>query len=1021
EAASEANRISFQCDKIGPDVAISTPVAGSYGPVNPLASIAGTADDSPAGVGSIELKIADVTDSTRWNGLSWVDISVDTWVATSYSSGKWSGVSPDWSAADRTNHNFSVQVRAYDNAGNSNTSSIVSFKYDSTAPVAGLIDPNIPFENATLVSITGTASDLDPGNGVTSGLQKISIAILSGGLYFQGPAGTQNYAGTEKWWEVTGSPWNFAGIPAWQDNVSYEVRAKAYDNASNQSPVVSYTFRYDSVLSVSTVTFPSNNRSYNAVSSMYGTASDSISGPKEVDIVMRDLDGFGSNIYWNPVNGQFNRATPAWGVVTGTDSWNIGSSSFTLTSGHRYRVLSRAIDNALNTPADPADWSSFGSYFRYDSERPVSKTTAPVDGGFYRTPITGIYGTANDTLTGNSGVTQVEYRILRSDDKWYNGGTNWNGTENSWDLTTSVDGDPGYWYKELSANPWNDGYKYSIISRAQDNATNAEVSYSTITFTYDTSAPGSEVNLPLNARQYKTMTYIWGASTDTTASAGGWTSGVSQVGLRIKRESDSWYLRADGSGWQNTEPDPLPQASLWSSSWTYTPSDARWTDNSSYTVTAKSYDRAGNSVYGSSAYFIFDSSAPGSVVALPDQDEKVMTVLPTISGTAQDYVAGGLGRIEEVKVRLQRVTLTGSESGDDAWWTGTVWQAGAFNENWWRPTTWTEASATWEFPTAGMDLTYNGGYRIDVRALDRAGNYQVTYSSRSFVFRPPMAQTAVSAPLHGRNYRTLALLNGTANSETASMQISIQRLSDGQFYNASPSSWTTAASGYWLAVSPSSPSWNYSISNELWVHGSSFTVRTRGKNPWGISENSTLVTPPAANAVTFTFDTVEPYSSFVRPENGEYYNALSTLSGAAGDGLAGVKTVGVLIKKGAEYFRVADSSWVLTETWNPASFAAPNWQLVMVSSCVAEAWANGQSYLVKSRAQDDVLPAPGNQEGNGSGNAGVTFTFDVVLPTATVVMPANGGEYRTLATLSGSLTDLAGDRVELYIQDLGGE
>ncbi len=287
--------------------------------------------------------------------------------------------------------------------------------------------------------------------------------------------------------------------------------------------------------------------------------------------------------------------------------------------------------------------------------------------------------------------------------------------------------------------------------------------------------------------------------------------------------SDGYYFT--GSGWQNAEPANLPQCYLGTSSFTYTfANNSYWTNNTSYTITSKAFDNAGNSGYGASSYFIYDVSAPSATVTLPANDGVTMTSLSTISGTAQDW---GIGQVSQVNVRIQRVTVGGSVAGDSDWWTGSAWQSGSFNNAWWLPASWNSGTGVWQFPTAGIGFTYNGGYRVDINAEDMANNYQMAYSSRTFIFQPPMANTVISSPLDSNFYNTLNLINGTSNGQTTVLNVSIQRVADGQFYNASASSWTVAPAGFWFNITPSSPTWNFTVPGSLWVYGSSYTVRRR--------------------------------------------------------------------------------------------------------------------------------------------------------------------------------------------------
>ncbi|MDI6756458.1 MAG: Ig-like domain repeat protein, partial [Endomicrobiia bacterium] len=1012
---SDPRTIYFSCDRVGPVVSVTSPTAGAYyGPLNPLSTIRGTASDSPAGVSRTELKIINVTDNVRWNGIAWGDVAESTWVAAS-GTADWQAASPSWTP----NRNFTAQARSYDAAGNFTEASIVSFMYDSTAPVAGLIDPDAAYESS-LPKITGTAADVDPVSpGVKSGLSKVEAAILRGADYWDQNGNV--FSAGEKWWDAAGTTdWQWQdGDLVWQDGVGYVVRARSIDGSSNVSSIAERSFTYDNTDAVAVTTYPVSGGKYSALPVIAGTASDpgsTPSGVKDVWVVLRNLQ---TNLYWNPASGLFNLPPdqPTWGKVGGTlSNWTLSSSSYTLESGVQYKIWVEARDNSGRNPADP-DWATTGLSFRYDTEPPVSKATAPVEGLLTKNQVTGIFGTTNDTATGASGVKYVMFRMRRSDNAWWSGGAGWAGSDNSWFYADLTDGNPGSWWKVFDPVPFAADYSYTLWPRSEDWAVpsaNMETNISSVTFVLDQTNPESSVLYPANNEWYKTLTTITGTADDILpVGSGKVRSGLSRAEVEIKRLSDDYIYQTGGFA---SVASSFQVVNVWTSSWTFSPANY-WTNGTSYTIRARAWDSAANWAVSSENYIIYDTSAPASFVTLPSSNAVVMVTLPTISGTSRDW---GPGKMKEVKVRLQRVTVADSEAGDDAWWSGSNWSG---TDASWLDAAWNEGPGVWTFPMpASGFFDYNGGYRVDARAEDRAGNFEIIYASRTFIFRPPAAASVITAPTHGTFRNSLTSIAGTANSETQVILLSVQRESDNYFRAAS--SWT--ADETWLNITPSSPSWSFTP-GDIFVHGSSYTLRSRGRNTYGIWENQTLMSPPAANAVRFTWDTGEPSSVIRRPASGEFYNALLTLSGTASDALAGIRSVGVQIKKGSEYFVVAESSWVAYETeatWNPANFAGGNYQLVMVSSTAAVAWSDGVEYFAKSRAIDDVYPLPGNREGAGSGNAGLYFRYDVTRPTATVSLPVTDGKYRTLTVVSGAIGDnlIAQNsvrRVQIYIQDMG--
>ncbi len=94
--------------------------------VNSLASISGTAaDTSPGELDKVQVQIKNTTDSTYWNGSSWV--AGETWLdATGTTS--WSYTMPTLADGKA----YTVKARSIDKAGNTSALSFDSFTFEET-------------------------------------------------------------------------------------------------------------------------------------------------------------------------------------------------------------------------------------------------------------------------------------------------------------------------------------------------------------------------------------------------------------------------------------------------------------------------------------------------------------------------------------------------------------------------------------------------------------------------------------------------------------------------------------------------------------------------------------------------------------------------------------------------------------------------------------------------------------------------------------------------------------------------
>jgi hypothetical protein len=273
----------------------------------------------------------------------------------------WSFNEPSTNWQDDTD--YRINARTVDLAGNLSPSTTQTFTYDSSRPTIVIQDPNTVYEKALPV-ISGTAGD--GSNTRKSGLVSAEIAIqlnpAGGGNWWTGNTFSildsdfvddGGDAGSTGWISLStttdGGAWTLdvSSMPVWSNGSTYMVRVRAKDNALNYSnPIASYTFTYDSIAPISTVTYPAIGSFPSVISSVLGTASDATSGVTQVWVSIGEVSGPTTNYF---VAGAFAPgSTEYYNMATGTTTWTY-APTISYTSGSKYLFRSYAIDASNNT------------------------------------------------------------------------------------------------------------------------------------------------------------------------------------------------------------------------------------------------------------------------------------------------------------------------------------------------------------------------------------------------------------------------------------------------------------------------------------------------------------------------------------------------------------------------------------------------------------------------------------------------------------------------------------------------
>ena len=395
-------------------IRISTPVQGTSG---------NTQTSENTGVSTVALAISEVIAvgnnyNTCFNGTTFVGCGAANWLPAQGSLPPWSFIDPELSFTNDLK--YKVEARSMDTAGNASAVSSVIIYYDLDKPTSTVVSPG----NSYITSwsqITGYAWD-DVANNksyeATFGTYTVKVAIQRiGAGWWNGTFG----GGSPVWYEtvVDTSPyaqgyttytWTYNMPAPLQSAIttgktfSYLVVPWAYDLAQNREfgpntgdPAsgdipggVGRVILFDNEKPVAVATAPANNAYLNGPVTLYGTATDNISGISGViDRVLVQVKARGANnSYWM---GTYTNSSSDWDdgpnkythwstATYAGGGWSIPLPNLTPVNNSKISVWARAVDQAGNWMDSPTRPSSTATsapstqrpLFHFDNTMPLT-------------------------------------------------------------------------------------------------------------------------------------------------------------------------------------------------------------------------------------------------------------------------------------------------------------------------------------------------------------------------------------------------------------------------------------------------------------------------------------------------------------------------------------------------------------------------------------------------------------------------------------------------------------------------
>ncbi|MDI6756871.1 MAG: Ig-like domain repeat protein, partial [Endomicrobiia bacterium] len=987
---------------------------------NALTTLSGTAlDDLPDNVDLTKIRIfyEQTGNGYFWDGGGWLVNTPNTWLTTTNLT-----LGGTWWAYDFGNPNqwvsgktYYINTSATDKAGNVQVAwSTTTFNVDTEPPATRI---NLPVHDASyksLLQITGTAADDFSGvNGVQTAAQDLSTGKWWNGTNFTGD--------NLLWFAFNGGTlnnWRYGDPPtiAWQSGRQYLVVSRSSDAAGNFSSaytvgVNSNTFSFDNVAPAAFVALPSNNSTRNNLPTISGTATDDFSGVTDVKLQITYLDA-GDTYYWTGVI--FSSETPnaeITGIVASPRQtysvWTATESLPSWTGPKYYQVRVRVGDYAANLG------SRTTAQFLFDRDDPSTTLIEPAAGTDYSSarPLSLVSGTAVDTPVDIlSGINKVLVRISTGPvaaPTWF-----WSGTLGAWvnystwtvAASTPQAGSSAKW--AVASPAWQNAFKYNVNVRAEDFAGNLSA-WTTRTFLYDDAPPTLTMMKPLKDFEPATLSTLSGTAFDPGAA--GLKSYLNKVQIAIQTTLDEkfWngtsFVDTGGAAvWLDCQPSIGPLTE--SVDWYFTGSTPTWSHGTQYKVYSRAIDNTDNASSVAEKVFRYDNIAPTTKLIVPPGDVAAtrQKTLSTISGTASDTAPGEL---EKVEIRTKH-------GGSGQYWNviGQAFNIGEAENAWFVASSTVAAPYTIWFTTqTTLNLSDGTEYSVNARALDKAGNYHVAYTTAIFVYDVSAPQSWVASPVNNSFIRNIASVTGTSY-DAAGGTVTLMRVAARQ--NTTMKWWggsTFSEDNTFFVNASGVYPWSYSaITADKLTSGASYYIVSESRDNALNIETS----PPGAGPSTFNWDVTSPTSAVTYPSHLGNYKALAVISGDhsdispfAGARTAGVSSVKVSIQDltNPATFWLVGSGWVEgSEQWNNAAIFTSSWSL----TAGLPTWITGRQYKIRSRAYDTAQPA-GNDQYDSYPQSGYTITFDTTPPVAAIQTPNYGyyGAVNQLTIISGTSDD----------------
>jgi hypothetical protein len=441
-----------------------------------------------------------------------------------------------------------------------------------------------------------------------------------------------------------------------------------------------------------------------------------------------------------------------WQMDDNPKFWDIDYDSGIVLSTISSITLTQAIPDGtwywrIRTKDSDGDWGPYCSSWRFDldTKAPNSTIISPVNNRFYNN-LSIISGNATDHTIG-IGVEIVEISIKRLSDDAYWNGTDWVSTKN-WLLTSGTT----EWSFDSSGVNWMSNTEYQIRSRAIDALTNTEYPSDDKIFSFDSIAPNSIIEHPMNNSYLNDLPEISGSSIDT----GG--SGLNKVEICFKKANNDVYWT--GVEWSSTETWLTVDGT---NHWSYDSRKIPLVSGKQFIISSRATDNITNmETEIDECIFTFDNYLPISTIDFPINNT-YLNDINSIFGKSLDPFGSGIDKVEISILQLN----------EKLYWDGNNWGTNEY---------WLQASGimNWSLNATNIPWQTDNYYTVSSRATDLAENIEIVGSNVTFMFdnKPPELLMMINNDdiFTNTNLVTLSISSEDPGSGVSVMSLSIDNV-----------------------------------------------------------------------------------------------------------------------------------------------------------------------------------------------------------------------------------------------------
>jgi len=492
---------------------------------------------------------------------------------------------------------------------------------------------------------------------------------------------------------------------------------------------------------------------------------------------------------------------------------------------------------------------------------------------------------------------------------------------------------------------------YSIMNNALADINNYEL----LNFSPDLSAPNSTEPINGSAINDNTPIFKWDFK-DNSTNQTAFIVVIDDQNDFVNIEYNSTEQNSSNHFWQ------FPENTSYS-----TISDGKW-----YWKVCSKNESGIWSNWSTNSSFEVDTKVPASLITYP-VDYGIYQDLKKINGTASDPGGSGVVKVE--------ICLWREDASRTEYWGGSSWY---LNTEKWVVASGTEA---WNYLTTSITWLVAYDYFIKVRASDKAGNTQTSYTSIGFHIDNYGPNTYLDFDfINYYWYRYLGSIGGSAEDEPFLNSAGVKEVN-------------VTISGPGISNftnNPTSYGWSVDTSKFNWLSGNIYTV-----SAYAVDQVGNTGGTASAN---FAIDTTVPTSNINNLLNNSVYKTIDYINGTSADsGGSGLKATTVSIKRLSDNYYWDGSSWSNLSAppgWVDKDIWPFLWSTGKASwtfNAKSVTWTDNVSYLIRSKAHDNTYRDnwwDGNKEVPSYGKK-IYIGNDTINKLLNVLIPLNNSFINT--------------------------